>query len=415
MKLKKILFFSLYLNIILCTSSTEKKIKFCNFTTHCPQAGKEFSVDIFFNRVPSTVSEGELIKYSDSKIRLKSSPTILKDKKSVSYKFIPELLGKYYLQFNKNLRCDDEIIVKQNIGLDKMTGIVYINEKTMYEKFEIDLNFKFNVSFSYGADIDEIELEQISEGNQRSEKKIKATSCLMQNDNRDLKCHFIFENGLDYKEETKHLSVSYYNRCKEPIYLGYIDVMKAIKKENNLSTTFLENLKLYLMSRYKKDKKMLLTFVYDSEIKSQKIFIEENISKLANYYPQYIFTAINWKDGDFIAKHFDLTDNGYIHIAIVDFSNENEFGGEIRSVQDIEDILEKLEKYTLKWTSQSLTQKIFTFFRIKINTDEESKFNWYFGIIGSIIIIGLRCFFYARKFAREQANLQVNPNPKKEN
>ena len=83
MKLKKILFFSLYLNIILCTSSTEKKIKFCNFTTHCPQAGKEFSVDIFFNRVPSTVSEGELIKYSDSKIRLKSSPTILKDKKSV--------------------------------------------------------------------------------------------------------------------------------------------------------------------------------------------------------------------------------------------------------------------------------------------------------------------------------------------
>ena len=386
MKLKKILFFSLYLNIILCTSSTEKKIKFCNFTTHCPQAGKEFSVDIFFNRVPSTVSEGELIKYSDSKIRLKSSPTILKDKKSVSYKFIPELLGKYYLQFNKNLRCDDEIIVKQNIGLDKMTGIVYINEKTMYEKFEIDLNFKFNVSFSYGADIDEIELEQISEGNQRSEKKIKATSCLMQNDNRDLKCHFIFENGLEYKEETKHLSVSYYNRCKEPIYLGYIDVMKAIKKENNLSTTFLENLKLYLMSRYKKDKKMLLTFVYDSEIKSQKIFIEEF-----------------------------LTDNGYIHIAIVDFSNENEFGGEIRSVQDIEDILEKLEKYTLKWTSQSLTQKIFTFFRIKINTDEESKFNWYFGIIGSIIIIGLRCFFYARKFAREQANLQVNPNPKKEN
>ena len=85
------------------------------------------------------------------------------------------------------------------------------------------------------------------------------------------------------------------------------------------------------------------------------------------------------------------------------------------NVQDIEDILEKLEKYTLKWTSQSLTQKIFTFFRIKINTDEESKFNWYFGIIGSIIIIGLRCFFYARKFAREQANLQVNPNPKKEN
>ena len=319
------------------------------------------------------------------------------------------------MQFNKNLKCDDEIIVKQNIGLEKMTGMIYINEKTMYEKFEFDLNFKFNVSFNYGTDIDQIELEQVSEGNQRSDKKIQATTCLMQNDNKDLICHFIFENGFEYKEETKHLSVSYYNRCNEPISLGFIDVMKAVKKDNNLSTSFLENLKLFLMSKYKKDKKMLITFLYDSEIKSQKIFVEDNIAKLANYYPNYVFTIINWKDGDFIAKHFDLKDNGYIHIAIVDFSNENEFGGEIRSLQDIEIILDKLEKYTLKWTSQSLTQKLFTFFRIKINSDEESKFNWYFGIIGSIIIIGLRCFFYARKFVREQANLQVNPNPKKEN
>ncbi|MBQ2176635.1 MAG: hypothetical protein II453_16790, partial [Alphaproteobacteria bacterium] len=145
----------------------------------------------------------------------------------------------------------------------------------------------------------------------------------------------------EYKEETKHLSVSYYNRCNEPISLGFIDVMKAVKKENNLSTSFLENLKLFLMSKYKKDKKMLITFLYDPEIKSQKIFVEDNIAKLANYYPSYVFTIINWKDGDFIAKHFDLKDNGYIHIAIVDFSNENEFGGEIRSLQDIEIILDK--------------------------------------------------------------------------
>ena len=55
--------------------------------------------------------------------------------------------------------------------MDKMTGIAYINEKTMYEKFEIDINFKFNVSFTYGTDINDIELEQISEGNQKSEKK----------------------------------------------------------------------------------------------------------------------------------------------------------------------------------------------------------------------------------------------------
>ena len=412
---KNILFFSFFFNIIICDHSSEKKIKLCNFTTHCPQVGKEFSVDIFFNRVPATITEGELIKYSDSNIRVKSSPTILSDKKSVSFKFVPELMGKYYLQFNKNLRCDDEIIVKQNIGLEKMTGIVFISEKTMGEKFEIDLNFKFNISFSYGTDINDIELEQISEGNQRFENRLKATNCLMKNENKDLLCHFIFENGLEYKEETKHLSVSYYNRCNEPITLGFMDVMKANKKENNLSTTFLENLKLFLMSKYKKDKKMLITFLYDPEIKAQRIFIEENVSELANHYQNYIVTIMNWKDGEFIANHFGVKDNGYIHITIVDFSNDNEYGGEIRSKEEMNEILEQLEKYTLKWTSQSLTQKIFTFFRVKINADEESKFNWYFGIIGSVIIIGMRCFFFARKMAREQANLQVNPNPKKEN
>ena len=88
---KNILFFSFFFNIIICNHSSEKKIKLCNFTTHCPQVGKEFSVDIFFNRVPATITEGELIKYSDSKIRIKSSPTILSDKKSVQFKFVPEL------------------------------------------------------------------------------------------------------------------------------------------------------------------------------------------------------------------------------------------------------------------------------------------------------------------------------------
>ena len=186
MNIKNFLYFSFLLTIIACSQNTEKKIKFCNFTTHCPQAGKEFSVDISFNRVPSTITDGELIKYSDSKIRIKSSPTILSDKKSVQFKFVPELLGKYYLQFNKNLKCEDEIIVKQNIGMDKMTGIIYIAEKTMKEKFEFDLNFKFNVSFSYGEDINDIELNEMSDGNQKSERKIKATNCLMKNENKDL-------------------------------------------------------------------------------------------------------------------------------------------------------------------------------------------------------------------------------------
>ena len=415
MKIKNFIFLFFSIKLILCSYDSEKKIKLCNFITHCPQAGKEFSVHITFNKIPNTISDGELIKYSDSQIRLKSSPILSSDKKSVSYKFIPELLGKYYLQFNKNLKCPDEITVKQNIGIDKLTGIVYINENTMEKKFEIPINMKFNQSFTYGEDINNIQLEQKSENNEKSEIIIQASSCITSNENKDLSCKFIFENGLEYKTKTKNLNVLYYNRCNEAISLGYVSIVKANKKENNLSSTYLQNLKIYLMGKYKKDKETLITFLYDSNMKNQKIFIEEYISNLANIYTEFIFTIMDWKDGDFMASHFGVKDNGYIHITIVDFSNDNEFAGEIRSNEQLVEILENLKKYTIRWTSQSLMQRIFTHFRIKINADEESRFNWYFGIFGFIFIIGLRCFLFARKMARDQANFQVNPNPKKEN
>ena len=415
MKLKYFILLFFFTRLIICNYDSEKKIKLCNFTTHCPQAGKEFSVHITFNKIPNTISDGELVKYSDSQIRLKSSPILSDDKKSVSYKFIPELLGKYYLQFNKNLKCPDEITVKKNIGIDKLTGIVFINEYTMSENFEISIDMIFNQSFIYGEDISNIQLEQKSVDNEISDIRINATSCIMKNDNKDLSCKFIFENGLEYKTKTKYLNVIYYNRCNEAITLGYVTIMKSNKKENNLSSTYLQSLKIYLMSKYKNDKKTLITFLYDSDMKNQKIFIEDYISKVANVYTDFIITMIDWKDGDFIASHFDVKDNGYIHITIIDFSNDNEFAGEIRSNEELIEILENLKKYTLRWTSQSLMQKIFTHFRIKINADEESRFNWYFGIFGFIFIIGLRCFLFARKMARDQANFQVNPNPKKDN
>ena len=415
MKIKNFIFLFFFIKLILCSYDSEKKIKLCNFTTHCPQAGKEFSVHITFNKIPNTISDGELIKYSDSDIRLISSPILSNDKKSVSYKFVPELLGKYYLQFNKNLKCPDEITVKQNIGIIKLTGIVYISENTMEKTFEIPINMKFNQSFTYGEDINNIQLEQKSENNEKSEIIIKASNCIIKNENKDLMCKFIFENGLEYKTKTKHLNILYYNRCNEAISLGYINIMKANKKESNLSSTYLQNLKIYLMGKYKNDKETLITFLYDSNMKNQKIFIEEYISNLANIYTEFIFTIMDWKDGDFMATHFGVKDNGYIHITIVDFSNDNEFAGEIRSNEQLVEILENLKKYTIRWTSQSLMQKIFTHFRIKINADEESRFNWYFGIFGFIFIIGLRCFLFARKMAKDQANFQVNPNPKKEN
>ena len=108
---------------------------------------------------------------------------------------------------------------------------------------------------------------------------------------------------------------------------------KVNKKENNLSSAYLQSLKLYLMSKYKNGKKTLITFLYDSNMKNQKIFIEDYIANLANIYKDFIFTMMDWKDGDFIALHFDVKDNGYIHITIVDFSNDNEFAGKIRSIE----------------------------------------------------------------------------------
>ena len=241
----------------MCSYDSDKKIKLCNFTTHCPQAGKEFSVHITFNKLPNTIGDGELIKYSDSQIRLKSSPILSDDKKSVSYKFVPDLLGKYYLQFNKNIKCPDEITVKKNIGIEKLTGTIFINEKTMNERFEIKIDMKFNESFSYGEDINQIQLEQKSSNNEKSDVKINASSCTMKNDNKDLTCHFIFENGLEYKTKTKSLYVQYTNRCNEVITLGYTNIMKASKKENNLLSTYLETLKIYLMGKYKNEKKKL--------------------------------------------------------------------------------------------------------------------------------------------------------------
>ena len=188
----------------------------------------------------------------------------------------------------------------------------------MEKKFEIPINMKFNQSFTYGEDINDIQLEQKSENNEKSEIIIKASNCIAKNENKDLTCKFIFENGLEYKSKTKNLNVIYYNRCNEDISLGYATIMKANKKESNLSSTFLQNLKIYLMGKYKNDKETLITFLYDSTMKNQKIFIEEYISDLANIYTEFIFTIIDWKDGDFIANHLELKTMGiYILLLLI--------------------------------------------------------------------------------------------------
>lgn len=401
---------------ITTSSSYSDKIKLCNFTTHCPDSNKEFSVDISFNQAPNTIGDGELIKYSDSKLRLKSTPTLSKNKKIVTYKFTPELLGKYYLQFNKNLQCPDVIIVKKNIGVEKMTSSLYITENTMESTFEFDININFNESFIYGEDIKEISLiQKTANETQSNDKRIKSTNCLISNEDKDLKCHFIINNGFEYKTKTKYINILYYNRCNELVSLGNIFVFKTNNKEHNLLTSYLGLLKLYLMNTYKTNKKTVITFLYDPNLKSHKNFIEEHVTYYANLYSEYEFGLMDWKDGQFIAEHFGATDTGYPQITIVDFSNDNEFTAAVKNKDELEEIFVDLKKYTLKWTSQSLMQKIFTFFRIKMNRDEETRFNYFFGIFGFIFIVTLRCFLFARKMSKDQMNFQVNPNPKKTN
>lgn len=417
-------FFSLVILIIKLFENSfslnpSDKIKECNFTTHCPEIGKEFSIDISFNRAPQIISEGEIIKFSDSKIRLSSSPTLSKDKKIVTYKFTPELLGKYYFVFNKNLICPDNniIIAKKIIGLTKITGSLYLTEKYLIsedEKIDFNIDMEFNETFIYGEDIKNIYLVQKSNNNERSEELIQPTNCITSNKNH-LKCYFHMEKGFNYKTKTKALTVFYYNRCNESLLFGHISVFKSFNEKNNFLTSYLSTLKLYLMSEYKKEQKMLLLFVYDPKLKTHKNFIENSISIKANEYPQWEFNIMEWEEAKFITDHFGVKDIGYIQIIIMDFSNENEFTDIIKDEKDLDNVLEKLNKYTLKWTSQSLMQRIFTFFRIKMNKDEETKFNFRFGVIGFILFVALRCFLFAKKMARDQANLQVNPNPKKTN
>ena len=66
----------------------------------------------------------------------------------------------------------------------------------MNEQFEISINMKFNHSFVYGEDINNIQIEQKSDNNEKSDVILKASSCIMKNENKDLSCQFIFEKGV---------------------------------------------------------------------------------------------------------------------------------------------------------------------------------------------------------------------------
>ena len=46
--------------------------------------------------------------------------------------------------------------------------------------------------------------------------------------------------------------------------------------------------------------KTLIIFLYDSNLKNQKIFIEDYVANLANIDTDFEFTKMDWKEGHFI-------------------------------------------------------------------------------------------------------------------
>ena len=200
---------------------------------------------------------------------------------------------------------------------------------------------------------------------------------------------------IDSVDGTKNELVNFFRVNSQSSHY-YYDVSIIVNK-NQVSSYYCE---CEQFRNYHTCKHVAACLIYNSDIILGDVIDKSDISNnILELFNRDSFFGIREKVGIDIelVKKSDDRIRKYI-------SNDNEFAGEIRSVEQLTLILENLEKYTLKWTSQSLMQKIFTYFRIKINADEESKFNWYFGIFGFIFIVGLRCFLFARKMSRDQAN-----------
>ena len=409
----KLLFLPLFLSL---KKSLSDRIKSCSFSSKCLNRGDELVVAISFNESPKVIGSGILIKNNDNNQIYSSQPIISKDNEIVSYKFNPILPGSYSLKFNNIIPCPGIVTIKIPLSIDSFTSSVFVDESSLSKPIKFTLSLNFNDTFIFKEDIQSVKIiEKGAEGSTAG--KFEDLKC-EQKDEKGMKCEILKENGFYLGEKIKALGVFYYDRCGSNINVGNVEVYKRVsveKEKNNkgIYASLLTELEFYKLNFYKVNKKLVVIFIYDKNLKAHRKFIEEVAAPLANLYKEYVVSMTNWENGQLIIQHFNVEKSGYPQIVIFDFSNENEYQGTVKDYSEANELFLNLKKYTLNWTKQSLTQRIFSYFRIKLNKDEETRFNFWFGVVGIFLFIGFRCHLFFKKMEKEQTNWEVNPHPKK--
>ena len=395
------------------------KIKKCIFSSLCIQKGEEIIIEVQFNIYPRTLSNGDLIKNSNSSIFYSTIPQLPKKDKGAIYKFNPLIEGKYHFKFNHNLQCREILTVKKPIRINNMNHYLFINEEQKSKKFSFPISLIFNDSFSYNfnnegsEDINSISVvENIDKVNIEEERFIKVKKCEIKN--LSLNCLIEKENGFITKDKISNLGLYYYDRCGIRETLGFMSVNNTIENKNNLLSSFISKLYSYNMKVYQKEERMFICLVISPEKQSHKYFIEEFASKIANKYPNYIFTIVDWDNYKFITNHFQLKDNGYVQLVINDFSNDNLYIGEIKNNNEFEKIIYKLNNDNLQWTSQTITQKILKLLHLKLNREEQNYYYRIFAIISFGLLLILRYYLYSKKKIKSTDKFMFNPNKKKD-
>ena len=405
----------------LCEIYSIERIKYCNFSSTCLVKNSVLDVQIFFNKYPKFVGNGELISNSNSSFFYDSPVQISKDKKSVYFKFFPAIVGKYHLKFNKNLQCPSFITVKNPFRIQLMTHSLFIleSEKKNEINFEINLIFNDSISFSknffFEEDVNRIEIiENVDKVNLEEFRFEEITNFCEKTKENEIKCKV--KKTLKNKEKIENFGVYFHDRCGKRNTFGFINIHTTKNKGNNLKTSFLESLKAHKMKTYQKNEETVFFFVISKEKKSHLNYLENVISEFSNKFNTFNFVYLTWNNFSYITEHFNLKDDGNIQLLIFNFANENTFVAKLKENEngnDLQKIINDLIENKIVWTSQNLSEKIFDFLHLNLSKTQQEKLYFNFGVIGFVFLIILRCYLVNKHRPKEPQNFQFQDKKNK--